>query len=291
MHSCNNRSTGIAAVGKRVGETPLMALERYRAVQQIPARIPIAYAGRLDPMASGTLLLLLGEECKQQALYHKLDKAYRFSICFGCASDTGDILGRLLPYSRTAKLPTETQLERLARSVSGTTLSLPYPQYSSKPVQGKPLFRWALEDRLDEVTIPTRSMHVYRFSLERVRTRTLTQLAHFARVKIDTLPKTTEPSKALGADFRRDAVQADWARLAASAPETRVTIAAFRAVVQSGTYIRALAPYLGELLHTPALATHIHRTTVGRFLTLHRSWGVWRTSITHRERVDEWTPF
>jgi tRNA U55 pseudouridine synthase TruB len=40
------------------------------------------------PMASGKLLVLLGEECKHQENYHSLDKEYEFSVLLGIGSDT-----------------------------------------------------------------------------------------------------------------------------------------------------------------------------------------------------------
>ena len=48
---------------KAVGETPLSALERHRGEHPELLGIPMAYAGRLDPMASGKLLVLIGDEC------------------------------------------------------------------------------------------------------------------------------------------------------------------------------------------------------------------------------------
>ena len=82
---------------KAVGETPLSCAEAYRAEHPELSGVPLAYAGRLDPMASGKLLVLVGEECKRQTEYHNLDKEYEFSVLFGISSDTQDVLGRLTP--------------------------------------------------------------------------------------------------------------------------------------------------------------------------------------------------
>jgi len=53
-----------------------------------------AYAGRLDPMAHGVLVLLVGEENKKREKYEKFVKEYLFQCIFGVATDTYDILGR-----------------------------------------------------------------------------------------------------------------------------------------------------------------------------------------------------
>lgn len=55
-----------ATVEKAVGETPLVAVERLRESLRIPAGVPMAYAGRLDPMASGRLLVLIDDEWKSK---------------------------------------------------------------------------------------------------------------------------------------------------------------------------------------------------------------------------------
>ena len=51
---------------KHLSETPLEALHRLRTEQPELQNTKLAYSGRLDPMASGLLLVLVGEECKQR---------------------------------------------------------------------------------------------------------------------------------------------------------------------------------------------------------------------------------
>ena len=51
-------------VNKQIGETPLEALEKVRREHGFDANLPMTYAGRLDPMAEGLLIVLVGEECK-----------------------------------------------------------------------------------------------------------------------------------------------------------------------------------------------------------------------------------
>lgn len=78
---------------KKVGETPLECLGRW--VKQNPKyeNMKMTYAGRLDPMAEGELLVLVGEECYEKEKYLGLDKEYEFDILFGFGTDTYDILG------------------------------------------------------------------------------------------------------------------------------------------------------------------------------------------------------
>ncbi len=59
---------------KAAGETPLATLERTRIERGIAPNFPMTYAGRLDPLAEGVLILLVGDECKKKDQYLGLDK-------------------------------------------------------------------------------------------------------------------------------------------------------------------------------------------------------------------------
>ncbi|MEY2671815.1 MAG: tRNA pseudouridine synthase tRNA pseudouridine55 synthase, partial [Candidatus Parcubacteria bacterium] len=45
--------------------------------------LPMTYAGRLDPVAEGLLLVLVGDDCKEKDKYLDLNKEYELSILFG----------------------------------------------------------------------------------------------------------------------------------------------------------------------------------------------------------------
>ena len=252
---------------KEVGETPLAALEKYRSKHPKLAGIPMAYAGRLDPMASGKLLILIGDECKVQEKYHGLDKEYEFSVLFGVSSDTGDVLGRL-----SHRSPSDVQnLAEIAKEFEGA-ISFPYPHFSSKTVGGKPLHVWTLEGKLDEIEIPTYTAKVYRLKLLRTETKTGTKIANEALSKIETIPPVTEESKALGRDFRREDVRKDWKEFKEAHGTETYTIAHFSCISGSGAYMRTLAEEIAKKVGTEGLAHSIHRTKIGRYL----GFGLWR---------------
>lgn len=256
---------------KTVGQTPLQCVEAYRAQHPALTGIPLAYAGRLDPMASGTLVVLVGETCKRQAEFHALDKRYEFSILFGVSSDTHDVLGRLTPH---APLPpiTATTLQPILSHLIGP-ISLPYPHFSAKTVHGKPLHTWALEDRLNEIEIPTQHSTIYTLTLTGLETLSRPQAALDAQQKIDQLPPVTDASKQLGRDFRRQEVRTDWHTLATNnALSDRLPLAHFSCIASSGTYMRSLAHHIATQLNTGGLAWYIHRTHVGRYDPTAHQW-------------------
>lgn len=255
---------------KAVGETPLSCVEAWREKHPAYAGVSLAYAGRLDPMASGKLLVLIGDECKHQEQYHGLDKAYTFEALFGISSDSGDVLG----------LVTEAGEREVAQPALKTTLaalvgeiSLPYPIFSARTVHGKPLHTWAVEGRLHEIEVPTKHSHIYELAERDLRRITRTELVALVSTKIESIPPVTDPRKALGNDFRRPEVRAAWQRIRETGQENDTfTVATITCIAASGTYMRSLAEEIGRRLGTKALALSIHRDTIGRYDRTSRSW-------------------
>lgn len=267
---------------KEIGETPLSATERWRATRPDLVDIPLSYAGRLDPMASGKLLVLIGEECKKQSEYHDLDKEYEFSVLFGISSDTGDVLGRIrsdggqvfesVNHGLAASSALEETLAAVADTMVGS-ITFPYPLFSAKTVNGKPLHMWTLEGRLDEIEIPTRTSTIYELELTKIEEKPRQEIVATALQKINTIPPVTEERKALGNDFRRTDVRADWQDVAIdySLPPTYI-IAHFRCIASSGAYMRTLAEIIAKQSGTTGLAWHIHRTKIGRYNPTNKAW-------------------
>ncbi len=264
---------GVFVLQKEVGETPLDVINAFKATHAEYQQIPMAYAGRLDPMASGLLLVLAGDECKRQEHYHNLDKEYQFEVLFGVSSDTADVLG-LLQWQDSPEASL-AQLKRIAHSLHGH-ITLPYPHFSSRTVLGKPLHTWALEGRLDEIEIPTKTSTIFKLTCTNVRTVSKVEVIKTALEKIETIPPVTDERKALGADFRRTDVRASWAAFAAnmSTPST-YHIATFTCLASSGTYMRTLAEVIAKQTGGTGLAFSIHRTKIGRYRQLPFGFGYW----------------
>jgi tRNA U55 pseudouridine synthase TruB len=283
-------------LNKAVGETPLSCAKAYRSEHPELEDVSMAYAGRLDPMASGKLLVLLGEECKNQTAYHSLDKQYEFSVLLGISSDSHDVLGRLATDS-TVNLthpllvcpsqthpnivapslsPLQSQLTKISDEFIGN-IELPYPHFSAKTVQGKPLHMWTLEGRLDEIQIPTKESTIHSLQLDCIETKSRTEVCTEARIKIDSIPEVTEARKTLGNDFRRVDVRSDWEDVLKndSLPDF-YHIAHFTCIASSGTYMRTLADLIGQKLSPaiPSLAWSIHRTKIGIYDSSTSTWKV-----------------
>lgn len=258
-------------IDKVRGQTPLEAIVEWKQSQTISvaeelATTPLSYAGRLDPMAEGKLLVLIGEECKRQSVYTKLDKEYEIEILLDLKTDTGDVLG-IAEYAgkETTKLDT---LPAILKQEIGAR-SRKYPVFSSKTVNGKPLFLYALDGKLGDITIPEHIEKIYHIQLEGITQISQNELRHLVAEHLSNVSRTSEPSKELGADFRQDVVKARWDVIFNSIPDRTFTTLTLRVTCGSGAYMRTLSERIGSSLGTTALALSINRRKIGVF----RKWG------------------
>ncbi len=145
-----NEKKSTLILEKKIGQTPLQVLEEFKKNNPEYQGIKMAYAGRLDPMAEGQLLVLVGDTCKERDKYLGLNKEYEFEILLGFKTDSQDVLG-LAKYGKPRnffktiffrrdkqRTPIKNILKKLHSFIGKHNWE--YPIFSSKTVQGKPLF-------------------------------------------------------------------------------------------------------------------------------------------------------
>lgn len=239
---------------KKLGETPLACIERFRAEHPQYEKTNMTYLGRLDPMAEGLLLVLAGDT-RDKKKYLEWDKTYEFEVLWGFETDSYDTLGLV---TQIGAMPQKLDfkmgklLERLREKKTQE-----YPPFSSKMFRGN--FLTAREGKIEEIEIPTRQIRI--FSLEHTNTRL---------VKAEELLAEIERRIALvKGDFRQPVILEKWRRAFELQTEAHFAhdflISGFVADVSSGTYIRSLAHEMGEMLGTSACAFFIKRTRVGEY--------------------------
>ena len=163
---------GLVGVYKKWGKTPLETLDELRQKYPVLEGVPLSYAGRPDPQAEGLMLVLVGEKKKEREKYLGLNKTYEVEILFGIKTDTGDLFGvpcvdstgDTLNFSSKNSKDFEDELTTVLKSFVGKQ-QFPYPIYSSKTVQGKPLFQWMNEGKINEIEIPKTHVEVYSLKL------------------------------------------------------------------------------------------------------------------------------
>lgn len=243
-------------INKKEGETPLQCLESFRASKKIGKDVLMTYAGRLDPMASGLMILLAGEECKNKEKYLGLDKEYEFSVLFGFATDTYDILGKVVDKAGSASLKFR-RVDELSKLIKKNLkffkgkFMQKYPMYSSKTVEGKQLHAYARGG--EDVNIPEHEVEVK--SLKFIK---------LSKISREKLLKNIETRIAkVKGDFRQKEILKLWKK-ELKKPQS-FFVAHFRVKCGSGTYVRAIANDLGGRIGVPALALSIKRTKIGKY--------------------------
>lgn len=256
----------ILLLNKKEGETPLDVLENFRNKYKKYKDVKMTYAGRLDPMAKGLLLILASGEVKNKEKYLNLEKEYNFEVLFGFATDTYDILGKVTarkPACQSAggdltidvnKKDLEKEIKKYFKSFLGESMQK-YPIYSSKTVKGKPLFIYARE--VEEVEIPERKIFIKKLKLEKIRTIDNKRLLKNIEKRI----------RKVKGDFRQDEILEIWKKELSQGQSLRkFMVASFKIRCSSGTYVRGIANTLGSKLKIPALAFSIKRTKIGKYV-------------------------
>jgi tRNA pseudouridine55 synthase len=240
-------------VEKNLGETPLECLERFRIDNNIESNIPITYAGRLDPMATGKLIILTGEECKNKDDYLNWDKEYEVEILFGFTTDSYDILG--IPKIGLNDVQDIDQKCELIKSwyENGLKFEQKYPPFSSKTILGTPLHAITRKKMLVEDEVwPTKQVEIYKLDILESKNVSATFIKENIIKSINLVH----------GDFRQDEIVAKWLELLKQfeISVTTFPIIKLRVACSSGTYMRSLAHTIGERFGVGAIAWSIHRT-------------------------------
>lgn len=234
---------------KKLGETPLECLNRFRIEHPEYEKITMTYMGRLDPMAEGLLLVLAGDGKKKQE-YLDLDKTYEFEVLWGFETDTYDTLGLVTKVGETPTKHFDTKIPTIIKNCKEKKTQV-YPPYSSKTVGGKPLHAWAREGKIHEIEVPSR--HIRIFDLNHIHTRLVSEEVIQQEI--------IERVRLVHGDFRQEEILARWNDVLKKNEQS--LISKFSASVSSGTYIRSLAHEMGEKMGSGALAYSIKRVRVG----------------------------
>lgn len=242
----------ILTLYKKLGETPLECLHRYREEHPEFKDTKMTYLGRLDPMAEGLLLVLAGNT-KDKERYLAWDKTYEFEVLWGFESDTYDVLGLIKGEGKSPQ-KLESKMASLLKKIQSKTTQV-YPPFSSRTVSGKSLFMWARENKIEELDMPEKKIKI--FSFDHLHTRLITGRKILEEVDAKVAFVT--------GDFRQEKVLSTWHNLLIARPNEYFMVSKFSADVSSGTYIRGLSQEMGKLLSTGALAYSIKRTRVGEY--------------------------
>ncbi len=222
----------VIIINKNIGETPLECLERVRIQEGIPNDVSMTYAGRLDPLAEGQMIILVGDECKNKEKYLDYDKEYEIEILFGFSTDSYDVLGLINDNNnlKITKINLDSYIGKFEQK---------YPRYSSKVI--------AMKEIPEEM--PSREVEIY--SIEDLGTREIKGS--------DLLNEIIAKINLVKGDFRQKEITARWSSISQEILDSYFTILKLKVRCSSGTYMRTLAHNIGVDHGIPALAYSIKR--------------------------------
>ncbi len=248
-----NTAGAVLNLYKKMGETPRERLERLRTQKPHYEHEVLSYAGRLDPMAEGVMLALVGAANKRREAYLELSKEYVLDILFGFSTDTYDVLGRVMETGDGSDLK-RAAVQKGLNEFRGH-VEQEYPPYSSKTVEGKSLFEWARNNALGALVMPSRSVTIHHIDVESLYK--VSEAALLAYIE--------QGVSSVNGDFRQDETLRIWRQHLKKEGDREFVCATVKIECTSGTYARSIAHGLGKELGCPALALHILRTKVGEY--------------------------
>lgn len=125
---------GVLIVDKPSGWTSHDVVNKTRRLLGVKA----GHAGTLDPMATGVLVLLIGNATRQATRFEHDGKRYLAEVAFGSATDTYDADGTETASGDPGRIDREL-LARSVRSFEGASEQQP-PMYSAVKIGGRRLY-------------------------------------------------------------------------------------------------------------------------------------------------------
>lgn len=217
----------------------------------------LCYAGRLDPMAQGQMLLLCDEKVKDMDLYLSHDKSYTFDMIFGLSTDSLDPYGHIVDYCNVTEVD-EGRIKMLLPEFIEKYTEQTYPMKSSYVIRydnvRKPLW-WFCDQNIDIPLeqVPKKHVNIYShkiFSTHKV----------YSSEVVETIKKRVK--KVTNHKTRNDLHLEDVVLQYDSITDLMWVKATLALSVSSGFYIRQFCHDFGKYISVPCVAMDITRTNI-----------------------------
>jgi tRNA pseudouridine55 synthase len=150
----HNPVSGLLNINKPKGLTSHDVVNR---VRKLSGQRQVGHTGTLDPMATGVLLVCLGQATRLIEYLTGGHKRYLATIRFGVTTDTLDAEGKVVAQAEVSSLTGE-QLRKILPTFLGEIEQIP-PVFSALKKNGQPLYRLARAGQ--EVEVKPRQVTIY----------------------------------------------------------------------------------------------------------------------------------
>jgi len=143
--------SGVIAINKEEGMT---SFDVVNEISRIFGIKKVGHTGTLDPLATGVLIVAIGQATKIVELLTALDKEYIAGVKLGLQTDTYDITGKVL---KEKEIPNNYNLEAVLKTFKKTYLQ-EVPIYSAIKVNGRKLYEYARKNQ--QVNLPKKEVTI-----------------------------------------------------------------------------------------------------------------------------------
>lgn len=245
------RSTSLN-INKPIGWTSRDVLNKLQSIYNYRK---FGHAGTLDPLATGVLIVLVGDECKKQDYYMGQDKTYKTRIVFGISSPTDDLEGPITPGAKL-KINNEQLIVKVKKYLNDYIgkFKQAVPYFSAVKINGKEMYKSARNQELID-SLPVKEVCLNKFTI-------LPKKHNPATLKKFKSPTPIKESFARPLDLRSGTIEKDYESRLKYYSENFPFIDLVLDV-SKGFYVRSLARDLGKFLGTSAVMASLTRTRVG----------------------------
>jgi tRNA pseudouridine55 synthase len=158
---------GILIVDKPAGLTSHDVVNR---VRRVLGQRSVGHLGTLDPLATGVLLVVVGNYTRLAQFYSAAEKSYEGVIRFGFATDTYDAEGEPTTAAHAVTLDPD-QVAALAAQFRGVIEQMP-PPFSAKKINGVPAYKLARKHKevvLKPVQVEIKTFDIIEVNGDRIR--------------------------------------------------------------------------------------------------------------------------
>ena len=148
---------GVLLINKEEGITSRDVVNK---VGKILETKKVGHTGTLDPLATGVLVLCIGEATKLNEILTSTYKEYEAEVTLGLLTDTLDITGNILKEEEVSF--TKEQIVQALNKKTGKYMQ-EVPIYSAVKVNGKKLYEYARNN--EDVELPKREVDIKELEL------------------------------------------------------------------------------------------------------------------------------
>jgi tRNA pseudouridine55 synthase len=220
--------------------------------------LKVGHAGTLDPLATGVLLVCIGNATKQAQSFQDHDKEYLAGIMFGATTPSYDRekdIDRRFPYEHIS----EESVAEVLPSFLGTHEQIA-PLFSAKSVDGVRAYEMAR--RMYKQSAGTSSGDFDAAALSILQKSMIT----IHSISLESFVPSTLPTDVVSPKTVEDTSSSASSRInVIDTSALGLPVATVRIACSKGTYIRAFARDIGEALGSGAFLNSLCRTRTGEF--------------------------